>query len=225
MKANNSYDLRKEFNSKFPDIALKSALATANGSIKLEFDSNEIREEVITKWDSNIFGGNGGIRKSTINLSIGIIKGINTEENTDDIIEDIQKAYPDTTVDLFKKNHKFTGTVKLIFKDHQSYMKAVNDRGIRICGIKYLLEEYISRPRVIRCYRCQTYGHISNMCRAKEARCGRCSQTGHESNNCSQVINNPVCFHCKGGHFTGANICKDFKQVEEKIRATVHYGF
>ena len=225
LKANNSYGIRKEFNKTFPNIALRSALATANGSIKIEFDTTENRDDVIGKWDTTLFNGNSGIRKSMLNLSIGIVKRIDTDENTEDIEEDIKIAYPGSTVDFFKKNQKFTGTVKLIFKDQESYMNAVKDGGINICGIKYRLEQYVPKPRVIRCYRCQSYGHISSMCRAKESRCGRCCQSGHESNNCTEKITTPVCFHCKGGHFTGSSICKDFKAVEEKIRPTNNYGF
>ena len=143
MKLSSSYDIRKEFNKKFQDIALKAAISTANGSIKLEFDSSETRDGIISKWETNMYGGNSGIRKPSHNHSIGIIKGVNRDESMEDISEEILEAYPDTTIDFFKRDQKFTGTVKLIFKDHQAYTNAMNAGGLRIGGINYIMEQYV----------------------------------------------------------------------------------
>ena len=215
---NNSSEIRKEFNRKFPDVALTLAVSTASGSVRLEFQNNTIRNEVAKKWELDLFGGNAGIRIPTLKPTIGIIKQMDLQENTEDIIDAVQQNYADTQLDFFKRNGKLTGTVKIIFKDHNLYNKAMNDGGLRICGVKYSMEQYISKPKVIRCYKCQNYGHIATKCRAKESRCGRCCQSGHESIQCQSVITNPRCIHCKGDHPTGSKICKEFKTVEDKLQ-------
>ena len=212
---NNSSEIRKEFNRKFPDIALTLAVPTASGSVRLEFQNNNTRNEVAKEWGLDSFGGNSGVRSPTAQPTIGIIKKV--EENTEDITEAIQQRYPGTELDFFRRNGQLTGTVKVIFKAHSSYDRAMNDGGLKICGAKYNLEQYLSKPKVIRCYKCQNYGHIAPKCRAKESRCGICCQAGHQSNQCTSKPTNPKCLHCKGDHFTGAKICKEYKLVEDKL--------
>ena len=225
MKTNSSSDIRKEFNKYFPDTALKAAIPTATGSVRLEFDSKTSRDEIISSWKDTMFGGNKGIKSPSLKPSIGIIKEVNTSASIEDITEEIQAVYPGTTVDFFRRNMRITGTVKLIFKNNETYMKAINDGGIRICNIKYLMEQFVFKPRVIRCFTCQTYGHISKNCRAKQAICGKCCMVGHESKDCTNTsIKAAVCYHCKGPHSTGSKDCSEFKRIEDKIKS-INYGF
>ena len=225
MKTTNSWEIRKEFNKHFPEIAIKAAIPTATGSVRLEFESKESRDGVISDWKDTMFGGNKGIKAPTVKPTVGLIKGVNTEESIEDIEEEIQASYPGTTVDFFKRDMKITGTIKLIFRDHESYNKAQNDGGIKICAIKYLMEQFVFKPRVIRCFKCQAYGHISKNCRAKQAICGKCCKVGHESQECEATLSNgPVCIHCKGSHFTGSKFCSEYKRVEDKIKSMSH-GF
>ena len=212
---NNSSEIRKEFNRKFPDVAVTLAVPTASGSVRLEFQNNVIRNDVAKQWGLDTFGGNSGVRTPTAQPTIGIIKQV--DENTEDITEAIQHNYPGTELDFFRRNGQLTGTVKVIFKDHSSYEKAMNEGGLRLCGVKYNMDQYHPKPKVIRCYKCQNYGHIAPKCRAKESRCGICCLTGHQSNQCSSKTTNPKCIHCKGDHFTGSKICKEFKLVEDKL--------
>ena len=86
------------------------------------------------------------------------------------------------------------------------------------------MEQFVFKPRVIRCYTCQTYRHISKNCRAKQAICGKCCNVGHESINCDNPSTNvPKCYHCKGSHPTGSKDCSEFKRIEEKIQS-INYG-
>ena len=222
---NSSSEVRKEFNKKFPEVALTAAIPTASGSLRLEFKSEQVKNEVVNKWETSMFGGNGGCRTPTTKPTVGIIKQVDTNESMEDIKEDIQTDYPGTDLDFFKKDGRLTGTIKLVFKDHDSYNKAMNNGGIKACGVKYNLEEFHMKPKVIRCYKCQGYGHISFRCRAKESRCGNCCEVGHEQNQCKKKITSPTCLHCKENHFTGSRICKEYKQVEEKMSTLYNHGF
>lgn len=157
--------------------------------------------------------------------TIGIIKQVDREESRNDITEDVLASYPGTTLDFFMNNGNRTGTIKLIFKDHNTYNEAMTAGGLKICGVKYRMEEFHSKPKVIRCYKCQSYGHIAPKCRSKEAKCGKCCQVGHQSNECNAKVNDPTCLHCKGHHYTGSKDCKEYKLVEEKISLQyIKYG-
>ena len=212
-----SHSIRKEFNTKFPDIALRAAISTPSGSVKLEFETNDIREDVAARWPQSLFGGNKGVKKPTPEPTVGIIKQVDVTDSTEDIIEDIQTASPGAEADFFRRNGSLTGTIKLIFTDHEAYKQVMEKGGIHICGGKYRMEQFISKPKVIRCFKCQAYGHISFFCRAKDSRCGKCCGEGHESKDCTAEIKKPACYHCKGSHYTGSKICPEFQKVEEKI--------
>ena len=223
--SNNSHEIRREFNRKFPEVALVAAVPTASGSIRMEFNDSTTKEGVAHKWDLGMFGGNAGVRTPTMKPTIGIIKEVNVSDNPDIIKNAVEEHYPGTVLDFFKRNDRYTGTVKLIFNDHNMYAKVMEEGGLKAGGVKYRMEQFHVRAKVIRCYKCQGYGHIATRCRAKEARCGKCCQTGHESNTCIAEITNPTCFHCKGSHFTGSKVCQEFKLVEEKINSQPKYGF
>ena len=224
-RPNNSHEIRKEFNKQFPDIAIKAAIPTVMGSVRLEFESNSIREEVASKWSQNMFGRNDGIKKPSYLPTVGIIKQVDVTECTEDIIEHIQDVSEDTDVDFFRKNGKLTGTLKLKFKDHEEYKKIMDEGGIKIFGVKYIMDEFVFKPKVIRCYKCQAYGHISHNCRSKTSTCGKCCKEGHESVNCQEEIRHPKCFHCKGEHFTGSKICTEYQKAEGKINPQTKHGF
>ena len=222
--SNNSHEIRKEFNRKFPEVALVAAVPTASGSVRMEFTDSTTREDVTNKWDLGMFGGNAGVRTPTMKPTIGILKQVNIRDNTEDIKNEVEHYYPGTVLDFFKRNDQHTGTIKLTFKDHSTYTEVIDEGGLKIGGVKYRMEQFHMRAKVIRCYKCQSYGHIATRCRSKEARCGRCCKAGHESNTCKVKITNPTCIHCKGSHFTGSKDCQEFKLVEEKINAQYKYG-
>ncbi|KAK9884202.1 hypothetical protein WA026_005155 [Henosepilachna vigintioctopunctata] len=76
---------------------------------------------------------------------------------------------------------------------------------ISIYRYKCSVEPYVQR--VIQCFQCLRFGHISEQCRSKH-RCKKCGGE-HDVQNCEKV--NPKCIHCSGNHLSTDNInCSEF---------------
>ena len=222
----NSYMIRKAFYKDHKNTPMKAGIVTASGSIKLQFQDEETRDKVLQNWTKNSLGGNEGAVIPSFGRKIGIIKEVDKDLDRECIIEEVTKAYPGTEIDIFMKNGKSMGIIKLTFKDQDGY-DAAKKNGVIIENGKYIVEEYISKPKVIRCYRCQAYGHISRLCRSLKVRCGNCCEEGHESKDCEKDTeqSKPKCLHCKLNHRTGSNQCEYYRNVEDKVRAAYKHGY
>lgn len=49
--------------------------------------------------------------------------------------------------------------------------------------------------RVIRCYKCQKYGHLQDTCRSEKEICGRCGMN-HDTRDCCNLELSPRCTNC-----------------------------
>ncbi|EZA53604.1 hypothetical protein X777_06914 [Ooceraea biroi] len=54
---------------------------------------------------------------------------------------------------------------------------------------------YADHVRVLLCYKCLSFGHISTKCKIP-AKCGHCSE-GHETRDCHNKNSGPICVNCK----------------------------
>ena len=146
----------------------------------------------------------------------GIIKHVVDDISPENIEKDIKEQFPDAEVELFrrKSDGRFLGTVKVDFKDRTVLENAMARTGrVKIGRQKHLVEEYKKRTRVIKCNRCQAYGHIHRFCRAKEPKCGKCSETDHETMKCAKT-SGFKCAHCSGNHVTASEACPVYKEKQ-----------
>ena len=102
------------------------------------------------------------------------------------------------------------GIIKVTFTNETDLNKALDDR-ISLYNQRYIVEKYIAKPRVIRCMKCQRFGHIERLCH-ETAVCGKCGRQDHETNTCNEVKENYKCHHCKGNHATGDRECAIMKE-------------
>ena len=56
------------------------------------------------------------------------------------------------------------------------------------------VKDYVS---VSRCYKCQSFGHVSKFCKAKVETCGHCGLQGHTFKNCPKAEEKQICINCK----------------------------
>ena len=148
------------------------------------------------------------------------------DTDDDDIIRDIKQKYPNCEVDMFQKNGKFSGTIKIIFQGAQELEDALKER-IMIQDVRYIIGKYIYKPRVVVCKYCQTIGHISRLCRNRERNkhvCGKCSSKSHETKDCTVQPEDYKCYHCEGKHITGSKVCRIMIQKMEELTARHHNG-
>ena len=121
--------------------------------------------------------------------------------------EQIKTRYPVSKVDFFKRSGNFTGTIKLTFNSKDELKAALDQRVIAIRNQRYLIEEYKPSPRVVKCHRCQGFGHIASRCRSARPKCGKCCDETHETKDCSSNVRK--CAHCNENHETGNIVTKN----------------
>ena len=213
----NSRELREEFNKHFPDVHVVLARISAGGSFVFVFETEEGANEVQSNWSKNFFGGNSGLNKINESNKIGIVKyafcdGYSEEE----IGEEIEENYPGVKYELFKKEGKYTGMIKIVFNDDTELNETVANK-FNLFNRKYLTEPFKSKPRVIKCNICQMFGHVSRRCRNQEKPvCGKCSKEGHETKDCKAKDDEIQCYHCKKtDHITGSYKCE---KMQEKLQ-------
>ena len=219
----NSKTLRSSFNKEFPGIVIKNCRVTAGGSFKIELDNEDDVKKVSSQWRSDAFGGNKGVASPMDMQTSGIIKHVYVDESEEEIESELKTTYPSISkVELFKKNGSFTGTIKVIFKSRKDMTDVVEER-IRIFNQRYLMEEFKPHPRVIKCNRCQAFGHIARRCKATSPVCGKCGENSHETVDCSSSARK--CTHCAEGHETGNKSCKIMIEKLAEIKQRYQYGF
>ena len=125
-----SRDIRKEFNKHFPSMLIRECRTTAAGSILLELDDVEAAKEVETNWNSTFFRGNSGVNRANKHHSCGIVKHVDDAFTEGEITSAITKTYKDAAIELFKKGvvKKFTGTIKITFKDKNQLEQAIKNK-------------------------------------------------------------------------------------------------
>ena len=77
---------------------------------------------------------------------------------------------------------------------------------LKICYLNVPVTEYVPNP--MRCYKCQTFGHMSNKCKKSEI-CARCSETGHYDKTCNKAFK---CINCKENHAAYSKKCPIYKK-------------
>ena len=221
----NSREIRKEINKHYPRTLIRNCRTTAGGSILIELDDKKDAEEFESKWDTSFCGGNAGLVKPGQTHS-ALIKYVDLNYTEDEIKKSITSQYTGTFVELFKKgpDRLFTGTVKITFQNKNQFELALVNK-VNIGSQKFYLEKFISKPRVIKCNRCQQFGHISRLCRSAIPKCGKCSEKSHETKECS--LTSEACYkcsHCEGNHLTGSMKCPTMIQKLEELTARYNYG-
>jgi len=123
---------------------------------------------------------------------------------------------------------KTASSVILSFKNPHDADKAIK-LGLSLNARALTTHKLTSQP--IQCFKCQKYGHLSKVCRAKSPACGLCTGP-HDTNSCQSThargkpCNTPTCSHvepkcsnCNGQHPAFFKDCPVRKAERERIAA------
>jgi hypothetical protein len=89
---------------------------------------------------------------------------------------------------------------------------------------------------VIKCFKCNGFGHIARDCSQQENSCGNCGQT-HKTNECDLTVNEPFCTNCEKTnrfrktdkysttHTCFSKECKSLERIKNIIIAKTDYGY
>lgn len=203
-------DIRREFNKNHKGVLIKNCRLTAGGNIMFEFSDEATATKVQSEWSNTYFGGNKCMKVPGEDNTIGMVKFVYDNFDEQEMKGDILKNYPDADCEFLKRkqDQRFMGMIKVDFKSRDRLLEVIDDN-ITICHQRYMVEEYRRKSRVIKCNKCQGWGHIHRYC-VKPARCGKCADK-HESNTCT-ITSGFKCAHCGGDHKAGSSDCKTYKE-------------
>ena len=218
-----SRDIRKEFNTTYKGMIIKHCRLTASGSITFEFENEETAIKVHEDWSTNYYGGNLGMRKPGQSNTTGIIKHVYDDLTEDDMRNEIMENYKDDidNCEFLKRkaDNSFMGLIKVAFKSREKLQKAIDDK-IILGDQRYIVEEYRRRSRVIKCNKCQGWGHVHRYCN-RSAKCGKCAGN-HETTSCA-ITTGFKCAHCGKDHQAGSNDCAIYKEKLAKFSVSNLY--
>ena len=90
---------------------------------------------------------------------------------------------------------------------------------IDINGTENVIREYIDKT-VIRCTKCQKFGHAKSKCKAEHQVCVRCASTGCKIRDCQKPTR--TCENCKGNHASSHKACPKLESLQrEKFQKTI----
>lgn len=118
----------------------------------------------------------------------------------------------EAVVPLFMKGPKTEELVWWVCSVRPSAFKLLVGKGLFIGLNKCKVKEYVD---VVRCFKCQHFGHRASRCQQKEDTCGRCAVKGHRASDCKGA---PVkCANCGLAAQSGHKGCS----AEHKATITV----
>ena len=83
--------------------------------------------------------------------------------------------------------------------ENEEQVEEVLKSGVCIGNLWIQPEIKYRSPKVVQCFKCLTFGHISACCKSKHEYCSVCSQEGHNHKNCTNRENEKF-KNCNGSH-------------------------
>ena len=114
--------------------------------------------------------------------------------------------------------------MKLRFPSKLVHDKATSD-GIFLDALFHQSVEFVQQGiKIIRCYKCQKFDHVSSNCHSQES-CNHCAD-GHSVAKCTNKDEPAKCNNCKGNHEADDANCpaynKQIRTVHETRGTHIH---
>ena len=167
----------------------------------MEFLTVEEADNVLKSWNPDFFGRDSVARKANdkTNEHSALIGGVRLELDNKKIEQHLDNKFPGEKARRFVKADKAAlQTVKLSFPTKLLYDKATSDC-IFLDALFYQPVEFVQQSiRIIRCYKCQKFSHISSNYHSRES-CKHCAEE-HSVAKCTNKDKPAKCSNCKGNH-------------------------
>lgn len=184
---------------------------------------------------TNAMGHNFEIYIPKLRLPKVVIRGVGREYANDEFVNELMQTNPGfdendhVKVVYHRQVKQHNGTKWMYFLEvsGRTYSKIV-DRHVNIDFQSQVVREYVD---VLRCYKCQQYGHKSTNCNAEEI-CGKCSGN-HKFSCCNEA--NLQCMNCKAyntqyqtnlsvDHVCGSRSCHQQIEMMKKQKERINYN-
>jgi len=174
------------------------------------------------KWPHSI-GGQQFMFLSTpsfpAQLSL-VVRNVDLRMNLGDFTDELKQKYQEIH-NVIRLRSKYQNEIKLLKIEILSTTvreELLNGRRIKVNGMVYDIDEYLSPADVLICSKCCGIGHFKRQCQELNETCRTCGVNCPDlrQHNCSKVIK---CVHCGGDHASNSLRCgvvKDYRAALTK---------
>ena len=208
----------QEVNKYKPRLGIKFAYPLPGGGICLHLRNSSDLEEALSDWPEGAFGSHKikphlPTRAQTDTTCFTHLPvSINTAVLTSKIASEIGIS---CTARRLKETYSKTElTAVEILTNNSSDNNKLIGSAVYIGNFKASFHPRKS-IKVIRCYRCQQFGHIEKTCKNNCVcvRCGKNHQLQGKA-KCNEAIN---CVNCLGDHPANSTVCPEYKTLVQKL--------
>ena len=144
-----------------------------------------------------------------------IVKNVDLQTDLNEFSEALKSMYPEV-YNVIRLKNKYQNEIKLVKLEILSTLfrdELLGAGELRLNGMLYDIEEYISPATVLICTKCRGIGHFRRQCTQVEETCNVCGCIcpNLRQHHCSNVNK---CIHCEGQHLSNSIKCpiiKDFR--------------
>jgi hypothetical protein len=215
-KLRSPFELKKSVLKTSPDAT--DARLLPLGDVRVYFPSNE---KVLCSLNSkaDTFGVDAKVGRTYEIGHKAVIHNDSSLKTEENIKESLQSMSCNT--DFLKivgnRNYPTRAKVFVTLTSKEERDRLVSKGNIAI-GFEIHRVSAYDRPKIIQCYKCQGFGHVSRTCN-KSSKCLHCAGD-HRSIDCNQkeVSSKIKCVNCTGKHKSNSTTCPKYK---EKTRSNV----
>ncbi len=213
-----SRQIKKEILKVKPSLSVHHAYSLPGGGISLHCKSQTDKEIALSEWPETSFGSQSVIHAHTPSrhspVDTVVVKSVPLHLKTEVIKREIDINHnSDVRVTRLKNYRKGVPfPIIKVQKNPNTAQKFVSE-GIRFNGKLHRCQPK-STTKVIRCFKCQSFGHTSQLCR-NTARCCNCGGSGCDpSSGCSKPSQ---CSNCGGNHPADHKSCPTYLEIKGKL--------
>jgi hypothetical protein len=147
-----------------------------------------------------------------------VMKNVELALNICELTDDLKSSYPKIWSVIRLKN-KFQNEIKMVKIEMlcpRTRLELLKEGKVRLNGMTYDIEEYLSPATVLVCTKCRGIGHFRRQCTEVEETCNVCGMACQDirTHKCSNVNK---CIHCQGSHLSNSNRCPIIKEFRSEL--------
>ena len=194
---------------------VKSAYINKVNELVIITDNKGDRDIMEQEWPNTAFDNANLTIKKIEPRFFCVLKGISTKTDIEMIKKKVSVA--EGIIRLKNRSGEETTAIRLELKD-EGMLDEVKKVGIFIDEMRYKVHEWVNR--VVRCFKCQLFGHKASECGKQDDTCGKCNHK-HRTNECKADKSEYRCNNCKGRHPSWSTNCKAMQAQYQKINPRI----
>lgn len=213
--------VKGEFEKTKPQVEVKNVRRSRAGDLVLSIRGGQEKANELKEAIAKGLGGTNVVARGHSPSKVVHVMGLDAITTENEIREAIRSSLGakegEISVKSIRPAHGEGQNATVELTDELAN-RLIADGRVKIGWLNCRIKE---RIRVVRCYRCQEFGHIAAQCKGEDRgqQCFRCRRTGHMAKECTAGAAD-MCHDChEAGHRSGSMRCPKFRDLVRTERA------